>query len=155
MSSFTIFDIVNMVISENLRPDFFDINKSDFSVTLNNKKKKKKKKKRINKNTLAIIITHYHIEPLEYAKIVDYCKSKDIYLIEDRAIAFRKSNKKENLNKKHFIIYSFGPFKFISTIDLGAIVTNNLNYQNKIYQYKKKLINKNLVFKFSKTFFLF
>ena len=148
MSSFTIFDIVNMVISENLRPDFFDINKSDFSVTLNNLKK------RINKNTLAIIITHYHIEPLEYAKIVDYCKSKDIYLIEDRAIAFRKSNKKENLNKKHFIIYSFGPFKFISTIDLGAIVTNNLNYQNKIYQYKKKLINKNLVFKFSKTFFI-
>ena len=56
------------------------------------------------------------------------------------------------MNKKHFIIYA--SFKFISTIDLGAIVTNNLNYQNKIYQYKKKLINKNLVFKFFNSFFI-
>jgi dTDP-4-amino-4,6-dideoxygalactose transaminase len=29
MSPFTIFDIVNMVISEKLKPDFFDINKND------------------------------------------------------------------------------------------------------------------------------
>ena len=91
MSPFTIFDVVNMVISENLKPDFFDINKHDFSINLNNLKK------RINKNTLALILTHYHIEPLEYDKIVNYCKIKDIFLIEDRAIAFRKSQKKRKV----------------------------------------------------------
>ena len=139
MSPFTIFDIVNMVISEKLKPDFCDINKNDFSITLRELKKK------INKNTLALILTHYHIEPLEYDKIVSYCKIKNIYLIEDRAIAFRKSDKKEKLNKNHFVIYSFGPFKFISTIDLGAIVTNSSYYYNKIYQYKKKFIYKNIV----------
>ena len=148
MSPFTIFDIVNMVISEKLKPDFCDINKNDFSITLRELKKK------INKNTLALILTHYHIEPLEYDKIVSYCKIKNIYLIEDRAIAFRKSDKKEKLNKKHFVIYSFGPFKFISTIDLGAIVTNSSYYYNKIYQYKKKFIYKNILLKLSKVFFI-
>jgi dTDP-4-amino-4,6-dideoxygalactose transaminase len=148
MASFTIFDIVNMVVSENLKPDFFDINKTDFSINLKNLKKK------INKNTLALILTHYHVEPSEYVKIVNYCKTKDIYLIEDRAIAFRKAEKKEVLNKKHFIIYSFGPFKFISTIDLGAVVTNNLNYHKIINQYKKKFTYKNFLFKFSKVFFI-
>lgn len=148
MSPFTIFDIVNMVVSENLKPAFFDINKTDFSISLSELKKK------INKNTLAIVLTHYHIEPLEYSKIVNYCKIKGIYLIEDRAIAFRKSIKKEALNKKHFIIYSFGPFKFISTIDLGAVVTNNLYYHKKIYEYKKKFIPKNFVYKFLKIIFI-
>ena len=148
MSPFTIFDVVNMVISENLKPEFFDISKHDFSINLNNLKK------RINKNTLALILTHYHIEPLEYDKIVNYCKIKDIFLIEDRAIAFRKSQKKEKLNKKHFIFYSFSPFKFISTINLGAIVTNNLDYHNRISLYKKKNSNKNFLFMFSRVFFI-
>ncbi len=30
MSPFTIFDVVNMVISENLKPQFIDINKTDY-----------------------------------------------------------------------------------------------------------------------------
>ena len=98
MSPFTIFDVVNMVISENLKPDFFDINEIDFSINLDNLKKK------INKHTLALILTHYHIEPLEYDKIINYCKVKDIYVIEDRAIAFRKANKKEKLNEKHILL---------------------------------------------------
>lgn len=148
MSPFTIFDVVNMVISENLKPDFFDINKIDFSINLDNLKKK------INKHTLALILTHYHIEPLEYDKIINYCKVKDIYVIEDRAIAFRKANKKEKLNEKHFIFYSFSPFKFVSTIDLGAVVTNNENYFNKLNKYKSKFCNKNYYFMFLRVLFI-
>ena len=41
MSPFTIFDLVNMVISENLKPRFLDINKTDYSLNLKNKKKNK------------------------------------------------------------------------------------------------------------------
>lgn len=148
MSPFTIFDIVNMVTSENLRPDFIDINKTDFSLSLNNLKKK------VNKKTLAIILTHYHIEPIEYKKIVNFCKIKNIFLIEDRAIAFRKSKKKENLNKKHFIFYSFSPFKFISTINLGIIATDNIDFHNAIVKYKKKFCNENIFFTISRIFFM-
>ena len=148
MSSFTIFDVVNMVVSEDLKPDFFDINKTDFSLSFTNLKKK------INKNTLALILTHYHIAPLEYKKIVKFCKIKNIYLIEDRAIAFSKAIKKVKLNAKHFIFYSFSPFKFVSTINLGAVVTNNSKYHNEIKQYKKKFYQKNLLFMFSRVFFI-
>ena len=148
MSPFTIFDVVNMVSSENLKPKFIDINKKDFSISFINLKKK------ITKNTLALVLTHYHIEPLEYKKIVNYCRDKNIYLIEDRAIAFKKSFKKLVLNEKQFIFYSFSPFKFVSTIDLGVVVTNNLNYYKKIKQYKLKFSNKNYFTMFSRVFFM-
>ena len=148
MSPFTIFDVVNMVTSENLKPDFFDINKNDYSVSL------KSLEKKINDKTLAIILTHYHIEPSDYHKIVKFCKIKDIFLIEDRAISFKKIKKKENLNKKHFIFYSFSPFKFVSTINLGAITVDDLYFHKKIYQYKKKFYNKNFLFMFFRVFFM-
>jgi dTDP-4-amino-4,6-dideoxygalactose transaminase len=148
MSPFTIFDVVNMVTSENLTPDFIDINKTDYSINFESLKKK------INKKTLAVILTHYHIEPLEYKKIVTFCKNKNIYLVEDRAIAFRKAKKKEKLNKKHFIFFSFSPFKFISTINLGAVVTDNLEFHNNINKYKKRFNNKNFLFMFLRIFFM-
>ena len=112
------------------------LTKKDFSLDFNTLKKK------ITKNTLALILTHYHIEPLEYHKIIKYCKSKGIYIIEDRAIAFRFAKIKENLDKRHFIFFSFSPFKFISTINLGAIVTNNYNFYKEINVYKENLIIK-------------
>ena len=149
MSPFTIFDVVNMVISEKLNPKFIDINKTDYSINLEELKKK------INKKTLAIILTHYHVEPLEYKKIVNFCKIKNIFLIEDRAIAFRKSIKKEKLNKKHFIFFSFSPFKFISTINLGAVATNNQDLHNEIKNYKKNFLYENHLFMFLRIFFIF
>jgi dTDP-4-amino-4,6-dideoxygalactose transaminase len=147
MSPFTIFDVVNMVISENLKPKFLDINKSDYSLNLNDLKKK------INKKTLAVILTHYHIEPIEYKKIVNYCSKKNIFLIEDRAIAFRKSKKKEKLNQKHFIFFSFSPFKFISTINLGVVATNNKILHSQIIKYKKKFCNNNIFYIVKRIFF--
>ena len=148
MSPFTIFDVVNMVISEKLIPEFFDINKNDFSLSL------KELKKKINDQTLALILTHYHIEPLEYRKIVKYCEQKNIFLIEDRAIAFKKAKIKERLNKRHFIFFSFSPFKFVSTINLGAVATNNQFFHSKIKNYEKKFKYTNFLFMISRVFFM-
>ncbi len=148
MSPFTIFDVVNMVISENLKPQFLDINKTDYSINFRELKKK------INKNTLAVILTHYHIEPIEYKKIINFCKIKKIFVIEDRAIAFRKAKKKEQLNEKHFVFFSFSPFKFISTINLGAVATNNQDLNKEIKNYKKKFSYENHLFMFLRIFFM-
>ena len=90
MSPFTIFDVVNMVISENLKPDFFDISKHDFSINLNNLKK------RINKNTLALILTHYHIEPLEYDKLLITVKLKIFFLLKIGQLHSGNHKKKKN-----------------------------------------------------------
>ena len=82
LSPFTIFDVVNMVISAGGKPIFVDIkSKNDTNFCLEDLKKS------INKNTCCILLTHYHFNNRDLPKVIKLCSDNDIKLIEDCAIS--------------------------------------------------------------------
>ena len=120
LSPYTIWDVVNMVILAGGKPIFVDINKKDFTIS------NATLKKAINKNTLAIIFTHYHTLSSEIDIIKNYLDKKKIFLIEDCAIFVGSDYLKYNRPKKNqFRLLSFGRSKFVSSISGGAILLNN------------------------------
>ena len=127
MSPYTIFDVVNMVICAGGKPVFVDITIENFSPDL------KEISKLYNKNTAGIIITHMHKSVKNIFEIKTFCENKKIKLIEDAAIVFGASHKGQKLGTIADIgVFSFSMFKFVSSFNGGAIVTNDDDIFNKI-----------------------
>ena len=117
LSPFTIFDVVNMVISAGGKPVFIDIKaKDDLNIKPDNIKKF------INPKTCSIILTHYHTNNPYILEIRNICDEKKIKLIEDCAISLGSENKGKHVGFfSDASIYSFSLFKFISVYQGGAI----------------------------------
>lgn len=127
MSPYTIFDVVNMVICAGGKPVFIDIDLDHFSPNLN------EINKYYNNKTAAILVTHMHKSVKNLFEINEFCKQKNIKLIEDAAIAFGASLNKKKLGTIGNIgIYSFSMFKFVSSFNGGAIVTQDSDIYKKI-----------------------
>jgi perosamine synthetase len=152
MSPFTIFDVVNMVICAKGNPVFCDIDKDTNHLSLRNIKKK------INKKTAGIIITHYETINPEIIKIYEYCKKNKIKVINDLAISIDSKIENKNLAFfSDFSIYSFGFYKFVSSILGGGLfVKDNKIYKRlnlKVKNYSYYNLN-NLVFQITKYFWI-
>jgi dTDP-4-amino-4,6-dideoxygalactose transaminase len=100
--------------------------------------------RKIRKETSAIVCTNMFNDLNETLKLKKICNKKKIYLIEDNAIYYG-NNEKLN-NKKIFSgsfgdasIFSFGLMKRVSSIDGGAIATND----KKLYKYALEFNSKN------------
>lgn len=116
MSPFTIFDMINKILSTGAKPKFIDTYKYQPHISFN------EIKKNYNSHVIAILVTHYHTCHPEIDKIKNFCNKKKIYLIEDCAIAFGGKFKKNYIGfYGDFSIFSFGLYKFIST-PLGGFV---------------------------------
>ena len=116
MSPFTIFDIINKILSAGAVPKFVDTYKYQPHISL------KEIKKNYDKNVVAILVTHYHSCHPDIDKIRDFCNKKKIHLIEDCAISFGGRFKKNYIGHHgDFSIFSFGLYKFIST-PLGGLI---------------------------------
>jgi perosamine synthetase len=123
----TIFDVINMVVCAGGKPVFVDVDLKNFCPTLD------EIKKYYNKKTAGVIVTHMHKCANETYEIRDFCKTNKIKLIEDTAIGFGASLKQKKLGTIADIgIYSFSMFKFISTLNGGAVVTNDDEIHHKI-----------------------
>ena len=83
-------------------------------------------KKLVNKKTKAIIIVHLYGNTPEIQKIVNFCKRKNIKIIEDCAEAFGTTYKKKHVGK----FGDIGTFSFlvIKQLQLGR---RNINFQKK------------------------
>jgi len=147
MSPFTIFDVVNMVICAGGKPVFVDIELDSFSSNIN------EIKKYYNENTAGIIVTHMHVCFKYINEIKEFCTKNDIKLIEDAAIAFGASINKKKLGTIGDIgVYSFSMFKFVSSFNGGAIVTQDKDIYKKIISELntfKKSKPRNLINKFA------
>lgn len=134
---FTIFDIINVVILAGAVPVFIDSKKNSPDITFESVKKN------VTKETVAIIITHYHSANSDIEKIINFCKKKNVKVIEDCAIAL---SGKYFYSKKHvgslsdFAIFSFGLFKSVSVFSGGCLYVKN----KKIY---KEMLNRTKKFK--------
>lgn len=101
-------------------------------------------KSKISKRTSAIVCTNMFNNLNDTLKLKKICKKNKIYLIEDNAIYYGNN---EILNNKRIYsgsigdssIFSFGLMKRVSSIDGGAIATND----SRLYRYAQEFNNTN------------
>jgi aminotransferase len=83
-------------------------------------------KKVYTKKTKALVINNYGgVQSEQLYKIKNFCKEKNIILIEDRACNLLGGN---NNHLADFVIYSFNNAKILTTIEGGMIYINNNKY---------------------------
>ena len=152
MSPFTIFDLVNMVICAGGKPIFSDVEKKSITINMSSIVKV------YDENVAAILITHTHVMNEDIEKIINFCKDKNILLIEDCAISFgTKLNNKFAGTFGDISFFSFGVFKFISSLNGGMIMTKNDKIFKKIlsdYKSFNKIDYRMLVSNFLKSTFI-
>ena len=144
MSPFTIFDVVNMVICAGGTPVFCDVEKKSITISLDYIKQV------YNKEVAAILITHTHLVNTDLDQISNFAKKNNIILIEDCAISFgTKINKQLIGTIGDISFFSFGIFKFISSLNGGMILTKDKNIFNKINEEIKifKKVDHKMIFK--------
>ena len=133
LSPFTIFDIVNMVICAGGVPVFSDVDKKSITIDINSIEKV------YDDEVAGILITHTHLINKDINKIINFTKKNNIYLIEDCAISFGTKTKDKFIGTLGDIsFFSFGIFKFISSLNGGLIMTKDDSIYNKILSEHKK-----------------
>ena len=121
---------INSVIMSGFKPVFVDIDPKNLSMNLEQVKNK------INKNTLAVFITHAQGFNGLSESFLKEIKRKKIILVEDVCESHGASFKKKKLGTFGLISnFSFYYAHHMSTIEGGMICTNN----QKIYQMAKIL----------------
>ena len=121
---------VASVIQNNLKPIFVDINLNNLSMNLEEAKKK------INKNTLAVFITHAQGFNALNKNFISFLKRKKIILIEDVCESHGALLDKKKLGTFGLISnFSFYYAHHMSTIEGGMICTND----KKIYEMARLL----------------
>jgi len=129
MSPFTIFDVVNMVLCAGGVPVFSDVEKKSITINLENIKKV------YDDDVAAILITHTHLINSDIEKISNFAREKNILLIEDCAISFGTNKNGKLIGTIGDIsFFSFGVFKFISSLNGGMILAKNNEIFRKIYK---------------------
>lgn len=102
-------------------------------------------KKKITNKTKGLIVVHMAGYPCDMKQILEFCKKKNILVIEDCAHALGTF-----INKKHvgnFGVsgnFSFYPTKQITTGEGGMVITNNKNFFQKIKKLKAFGIDKDI-----------
>ena len=118
--SFTIISCLSAVIRTGAKPVFYDVNEKSWNANLEDIEKC------ITKKTRAIIMVHTFGLVSDAQKIRDYCKSKNLYLIEDSAEAHGQSINKQPCGSFGDIsTFSFYANKHITTGEGGAVLTDS------------------------------
>ena len=106
---------------------FSDVDKITGNITLSEIKKK------ISKKTKCLIVVHMAGYPCEMKNILNFCKKKNIFIIEDCAHAL--GTRENNVHVGNFGVcgvFSFYPTKQITTGEGGVVISNNREFINKI-----------------------
>ena len=111
-----------------LKIKLIDVNYDNFSLNLESLKKN------LTSKTKCVLFTHYGGVPSDLRPIINFCKKKNIFLIEDAATAFGSSVNKKKIGSYNNIItvFSFYANKIITSGEGGAITLNNNNLAKKI-----------------------
>ena len=113
---------INSVLQNNFKPVFVDINPKNLCMDENQIFKK------INKNTLAVFITHAQGFNGLSSKLINHLKRKKILLIEDVCESHGATFKNKKLGTFGLISnFSYYYAHHMSTIEGGMICTNNKN----------------------------
>ncbi len=106
---------------------------------------------KLNKKTLCVIVPHLFGVPAHVAGIIDICREKGIFVIEDAAQAIGVTDNGKILGTQGDIgFFSLGRGKTISAVEGGILITDNsilFEYLQKEYDYLESytLIEKNII----------
>lgn len=118
----------NMMLNLGIKPIFCEIDNLGNIDTF-------KIEKLINKNTRAIVSVDYAGISVDVYKIIEICKRYNLSFISDSSHSFGGEYKGRKIGQfADMSIFSFHALKPITTIEGGAIVTNNKDF------YKKALL---------------
>lgn len=121
----------NAVILASANPVLVDITKEDLCIDLD------LAKKAITKKTKALMFVSFNGRSPDMDKIVSFCKTNNLYLIEDAAQSLGATWKGKHLGTFGEIgSFSFSSPKIITTGQGGALVTNSSTLIKKIRQIK-------------------
>jgi len=127
--SFTIISCLSAIIRSGAKPIFCDVDPSTWNMTLDEVEKK------YNKNTKAVLMVHTYGLPTEATKIAQFCKDKNIYLIEDAAEAHGQTEGGVKCGSFGDIsTLSFYANKHITTGEGGMLLTNSEIFYSKAKQ---------------------
>jgi dTDP-4-amino-4,6-dideoxygalactose transaminase len=119
--------VANSVAAHGLKINFCDVSVVDGNPTLAHIQEA------CNENTRSVIFQHYGGNTGEIEKIADFCRAKNILLIEDAAAALGSTiNGKSAGTFGDFGLWSFDAMKSISCGDGGAVYTKNNSHVNSL-----------------------
>ena len=169
LSPFTIFDVVNMVICAGGVPVFSDVEKKSITININSIKAV------YDDQVAGILITHTHLLNEDIDEIINFSKKNNIFLIEDCAISYGTKRGDKFIGTLGDIsFFSFGIFKFISSLNGGLIIArdniifkkiisehnkfNSYDYKGLLNNYLKSvfvtLATNNIIFKFFTSYII-
>jgi dTDP-4-amino-4,6-dideoxygalactose transaminase len=120
MSPYTIHDVVNMVISAGGKPVFADIERETWNVDA------QAVERLVNDQTGAVLVTHLHGLACDIERIAQFCRARDVPLVEDCAQAFGARVAGKRVGSFGTVgIFSFGMAKNINSFFGGMLVTND------------------------------
>ena len=118
----------NSILYSGAKPEFVDIDKNDFNISIKLLLKKILKLKKEKKKIVAIICTDFAGHPCDWKNLKKIARKFKITLINDCCHAFGASidkNKKYAIKYADYVTLSFHAVKHITTGEGGAVLTNN------------------------------
>ena len=135
LSSFTVFDMINMVLLSGFEPIFIDHYKNSSQINIDQLKEKINE---FNDEVGAVLLTHYNVNNSELSEISNICKQNKIILIEDCAISIGSKFNNDYVGKfGDYSIFSFGFYKFINVLSGGMIFSKNKDFYNFVIEKEK------------------
>jgi dTDP-4-amino-4,6-dideoxygalactose transaminase len=127
VSDFSFPASANVIEDVGAKPVFVDVNLRTYNMLVNELEEK------INPSTKAVIFVDAFGNPSGLLEIVDYCRSRQIPLIEDAACALGSSIDSHKVGTfSDITCFSFHPRKLLTCGEGGAITTNNQEYADKL-----------------------
>ena len=118
--SFTIISCLSAIIRSGGKPVFCDVNEESWNMSLEDVKSS------FSEKTKAVLVVHTYGLAAEIIKIQEFCKEKNIYLIEDAAEAHgQKVNNKPCGSFGDISVFSFYANKHITTGEGGMVLTDS------------------------------
>ena len=135
LSSFTVFDMINMILLSGFEPIFIDHYKNSSQINIDQLKEKINE---FNDEVGAVLLTHYNVNNSELSEISNICKQNKIILIEDCAISIGSKFDNDYVGKfGDYSIFSFGFYKFINVLSGGMIFSKNKDFYNFVIEKEK------------------
>ena len=137
INSFTLFEMINMIIYAGFEPILIDLNIKNFQSNFENAIKK------YNKDLAAITISHLNGINSDIYNVKKIIKEnyKDIILIEDNAVSFgSQENNKFSGNIGDYTILSFNFMKNITSLTGGVLIENSkkVNLEESNFYFKNE-----------------
>jgi len=134
LSSFTVFDMINMILLSGFKPIFVDHYKNSSQIDLDQLKKIIE----LNNDIGAVLLTHYNVNNSELLEISNICKEKKIILIEDCAISIASKFNDDYVGKfGDYSIFSFGFYKFVNVLSGGMVFSKNKDFYNFVIEQER------------------